>query len=162
MKNKNKQSGFIALYTVLLASVILLMVVGITRISYKEIVLSRVAQESDLSFFAADRGVECALYHDRAESAFPVSATASFATSLTCGGVSGTVTKDDPGDTQYRFKLAADSWCADVRIDKGFEDEGGKYKKIESFGYNKSCEEVGISPLVVERALRVTYPLFSF
>src|SRR5690606_15727798 len=63
MKNILKnEKGFVALFTVLLTSVILAMAIGIASISLKEIVLSSAASEGSLAFFAADSGIECALY----------------------------------------------------------------------------------------------------
>src|SRR3989338_8665500 len=61
----NRNRGFVLLFTVLIASVILLIAMGITSISYRETILSTEANDGTVAFFAADTGIECALYADK-------------------------------------------------------------------------------------------------
>ena len=60
----HSQKGFVALFAVLLATVVLSISIGIANISYKEVVLSSAAREANSAFFAADSGAECLLLHD--------------------------------------------------------------------------------------------------
>jgi hypothetical protein len=63
-KAPSSPRGFVALFTVLIAAVILAMAVGISNIALKQIILSSSATDANKAFYAADSGVECALYHD--------------------------------------------------------------------------------------------------
>lgn len=164
-KNKYKQkknnhsgsSGFVALFTVLIASTIMLMIVGITSVNYKEALLTRGSTDSSTSFFASDTGIECALYYDRKVSAFPEIDALLPLENLNCQGIEAEINEDDA--LEYSFLLDSYlGWCADVRIDKAYLEDGVYYTKIESFGYNTRCGERGTSPKSVERALRVRYP----
>lgn len=56
--------GFTLLYSVLVASLLLSIGLAILNISIKEVMLSGSARDSQLAFYAADAGLECALYWD--------------------------------------------------------------------------------------------------
>ena len=56
--NKKNQKGFVALFTVLIVTVILAMAIGIASISLKEIVLSSSASDGSKAFYAADSGID--------------------------------------------------------------------------------------------------------
>lgn len=60
----NKQRGVVILFAVLLVSVVLGISLGLLNISYRQIILSSVAQESTFAYFAADSAQSCALYWD--------------------------------------------------------------------------------------------------
>lgn len=60
-KFKNDR-GFVLLFAVLITGVILAAALGISRIVNKEIVIASIGKDSQLAFFAADSGAECALY----------------------------------------------------------------------------------------------------
>lgn len=64
MKQSTHNQGFVILFAVLISSIILLIGVGMFRISIKETILSSTARESTAAFFIADAGIECALYAD--------------------------------------------------------------------------------------------------
>lgn len=61
-----KKEGFILLLTVLVTSVILAISFSIFRISLKELIMASFLKNSAQAFVAADRGIECALFWDRA------------------------------------------------------------------------------------------------
>ena len=56
--------GFTVLYAALVASLLLAVGLTIFDITYKEVVFSAVARDSNFAFYAADTGIECALYWD--------------------------------------------------------------------------------------------------
>lgn len=56
--------GFTLYYAVLVGSLILVIGASMLNISIKELTLSATLKESELAFFAADAGTECALYWD--------------------------------------------------------------------------------------------------
>lgn len=156
LNRKNSSSGFVALFTVLIASTIMLMIVGITGTTYKETLLTRSSTDSNLAFFSADTGIECGLYYDRKYNAFPEVVGIAPLSSVSCQGIDGDIEED--GTLQYSFLLNGEDWCSDVRVNKAFLEDGEYFTKIESFGYNTRCEDRGTNPRSVERALRIKYP----
>lgn len=159
MNNKSKiknKKGFALLYAVLVSSILLSIGLAIFNITMKELLLSSLGRDSQFAFYAADTGIECALYWDfvPAISAF---STSSPAGSVNCGG------GDEPdrpvistgGDGVYerRFQIdfAPEPYCVKVLVTK---KESPRETIIESRGYN-TCDNT--SPRRVERALRVTY-----
>ena len=152
MKNKrqNLNSGFVALFTVLIASIILAMAVGIANISLKQIVLSGSATDANKSFYVADSGVECALYNDIRVHAFDIDLPAS---SISCGGTSVNL---DPQVQVGLWSFSLDfndsgPACAKVTVDKTDPD----IKKIISKGTNAQCDVP--TSRTVERVIEVTY-----
>ncbi len=162
MKNlNNNQKGFVALFTVLIVSVILAMAIGIASISLKEIVLSSSATEGSKAFYAADSGVECALYYDRVngvENGF-FNATPDFS----CNGNIPVLPTGPDSDFEalevYTFEIpfgAQNELCADITV-KRQVTSGLLYSTlIESKGSNFSCAD-DTNPKKVERSIRVTY-----
>lgn len=150
-KKQNLNSGFVALFTVLLASVILAMAVGISNISLKQIVLSASASDANKSFYAADSGIECALFNDLRATPNPFSTNAA---NMTCGGSIIALSEPLPGISTFSLDLATESGlsCANVTVDKT-DLLGGT--KITSKGINGACGTT--SPRLVERAIEVTY-----
>ena len=51
------------LFTVLIVSIILSLAIGIANIGYKQSILSAIAKDSQIAFYAADAGMECALLY---------------------------------------------------------------------------------------------------
>lgn len=154
---KTKQ-GFISLFTVLLATVILAIGVGMSSIALKQVVLSSTADDSNDAFYAADAGLQCAIMHDL-EGVFQTGSP----TTVACGSLSNiSVISYDSG----RFILvqegldgfegfewsSSDNNCVRVIVSKN-----SGMTEIESFGYNVTCGEINQSPRTVERALRVRY-----
>lgn len=65
------QTGFAMLFAVLTASLLLTIGISIFNITFKELLISTAARESQMAFYAADSARECALYWDMKEGAFP-------------------------------------------------------------------------------------------
>jgi hypothetical protein len=64
-KNAKKYyAGFTLYYAVLVGSLILVIGASMLNLSLKELTLTGTLKESELAFFAADAGTECALYWD--------------------------------------------------------------------------------------------------
>jgi hypothetical protein len=152
IKNKN-QDGFVALFTVLITSVILAMVVGLSSISLKEIVLSGAASEGSKAFYAADSGIECALYLEWSN----LLQGSSFAT---CNGNTFQITNlsDFEADDVYLFNVPFGEdaeLCANITVKTGITNQAYT-KLVESKGSNTSCEDM-TNPKRVERSIRITY-----
>ncbi|MDQ5901331.1 MAG: hypothetical protein QG580_46 [Patescibacteria group bacterium] len=157
-----KDKGFVALFTVLLVSVILAMAVGIASISLKEIVLSSSASEGNKAFYAADSGIECALYFDKINLV-----PGTLLQSLVCNGNNYILVDGfpDPGPTSnsltdevYNFAIpfgANDELCADIQVERAIIGEVFS-TRIESKGSNVACDDDS-NPKKVERSIRVTY-----
>jgi Tfp pilus assembly protein PilE len=144
--------GFTLLMAVLISSVLLSLGYEIYNLAVKEVTLSSSGRESQFAFFAADTGIECALY---ADSKLDLFATTSTATELDCGSATSTITRQLDGTnyiTKFGITLGAGSHtqCVDVVVTR----EDPKRTRIESFGHN-TCNLT--SPLRLERAIRVTY-----
>jgi hypothetical protein len=156
-ENKN-QKGFVALFTVILVSVILAMAIGIASISLKEIVLSSSASEGNKSFYAADGGIECALFLTRTN----LIDSGSFVQQ--CNGLvvlNFNETSDADANEVYTFsaRLGSESeLCANVTIKRALTNPGLGYSVlIESKGTNTACDDTTNNPKKVERSIRVTY-----
>lgn len=152
----SRSRGFVAVFAMLIATVVLIMVISITGTAYKETVLSGSVRESERAFYAADTGVECGLYIDRIVGGVFV---AGGATEITCGDVDTDVSVDGLGSV-YSYELAVDTnACAKVQVFKNLLIDGTSYTQVVSRGYNASCdalEDIG-ARRVVERKLDVKY-----
>ena len=65
------QNGFVLAFSLLISSIVLALALGIFNILLKQIVLTSTAAESQVAFYAADAGAECALYWDTHNSRVP-------------------------------------------------------------------------------------------
>jgi len=161
--NMQNEKGFVALFTVLIVSVILAMAIGIASISLKEIVLSSSASEGSKAFYAADSGIECALYYDRINAV----AGGFFDGNFRCNGntpsglFAGSPTPDPDGESPetYIFEIpfgVNNELCADIIVKRQITLGLGYTTLIESKGSNLSCDD-DTNPKKVERSVRVTY-----
>ncbi len=64
MTKPNKQKGFALLMAVIVTSTLLLISFSLSDISFKELILSSAGRDSQIAFYAADSGVECAMFWD--------------------------------------------------------------------------------------------------
>jgi hypothetical protein len=162
-KTQQGHKGFVILFVVLIASIILLIGAGVFTISIKQNILSSTARESQLAFSAADSGVECALYYDKS-SFFSSSSIGT----INCADTTITVTPSAPGVFEFNLPLApiigsaTNLPCAHVYIDKFFiGDNATEYTYILSRGYNvcdQNAEPILTDSLLLERVLDVKYP----
>src|SRR3989338_5938373 len=58
-------SGFVLLFAVTLSAILLAIGLGVANIALKEVKFGTNARDANNAFFAADIGVECALYNDK-------------------------------------------------------------------------------------------------
>ncbi len=147
-----KKDGFISLFTVLLATVILAIAIGMSSIALKQLVLAGTADEANEAFYAADAGLQCAVMHDQ-DGVFEVGGP----DQIDCGSVQD-IPIDD-GDTQvYIFNQNESGFeWPNGNCTRIFVNKNGEATEIEAFGYNVSCDQINQSPKTVERALRVRY-----
>lgn len=69
----DKKEGFILIYTIILVSIVLVIVILNFSQSYSEIYSSRFAEESVKAFYASTTGLECVRYWDSYYQAFDTS-----------------------------------------------------------------------------------------
>ncbi|MBU6390245.1 hypothetical protein KGQ31_01710 [Patescibacteria group bacterium] len=161
--------GFALLFAILASSVLISIALAIFNLSSREVVFSTFGRESQVAFYAADIGAECALYWDvngKSQTGKDTFATSTdsinyalTSQSVTCGSdtnvtvstpASGAPVNDANNATnQFSLQNAA---CATVSVSKSYDAIAGKIKTtIESYGHD-SCG----NPLV-ERGLRIQY-----
>lgn len=146
--------AFTLLMSVLIASILLALGYEIYNLAIKEVALSSSGRESQFAFFAADTGVECALWADAQLDAFATSSEATVV-DLDCGNVPSLLTRDTVGSdyiTTFQITLGGGQHmqCVDVIVTR----EDPKRTVIESYGHN-TCDVN--NKLRLERAIRVTY-----
>jgi hypothetical protein len=148
-----KQQGFVVLFTVLIAGIILALGLGIFSIAYKELQLTFSAKESQYSFFAADAGADCALFYDLKKGNFSI---ASPATPQCNGSLVANFTTISPTSFSFQFN-SGDKGCAIVFIDKAYSS--GAQTRIISKGYNTTCNAISTfdTNRITERLLEVKY-----
>jgi hypothetical protein len=159
------------LFAVLVSSVLLSIGLSIFNLTLKEIELSSSGRESQFSFYAADTGIECALYWDfRGTNIFATSTSSRtpspanpdcVATTTTQYiNITPSVSNSSSATTVFNLEIPNTSvtsnyapYCARVTVTK--TDSGGIIETaIDSRGYN-TCD--ASDPGRVERALKVTY-----
>lgn len=122
----NTNNGFTLLLAVLVGSIILAISLSIFGIIIREISLSTSARESRLAFFAADSGVECALYWDFTQSAFDPAIQAAGGVDITCNNTAINTNDVFDGTGIYTFQVPFDDGsCAyEVIVEKVCESTG--------------------------------------
>ena len=152
--------GFAMLFSVLISSLLVVIGLSIFNITLKELTISTSARESQIAFYAANSGMECALYWYLKQNAFATSTSdVSRATGITpaeCGDNASVNSNIDSqlnsATTEFEFHVLGSSGsCANVFVKN--EKNGTKIDTtIESQGKN-IC---GASGRRVERGLRAS------
>lgn len=163
---------------VLVASLLLSLGLSIFTIAIKETLLSSAVRESQFAFFAADTGIECALYWDfhypSGGSGYPLafatsSQSAAPTESINCNSSdikSGwqVVSHADHASTTFAFDVGTGSavGCVVVEVNKYHNPSTDiSHTEIRSRGYNEGSRSgatcAGGGPRRVERGLVVKY-----
>ena len=150
-----KNNGFTLFIALVVMGTLLLIAAGIASLATRQALISAAGRESQHAFYAADTGIECALYWD-VKNPTGISAFAtSTSSNITCDGTLATV--GGGGDVNptsiFSFTLTPDPYCATVRVTKTYLGNV-LITTIESKGYN-TCDLS--NPRRVERAVRATY-----
>lgn len=147
---KNTQQGFTLFIAVLVGSLMLAIGFSIFNLTFKELLLSASARDSQIAFYAADTGLECALYYDQSQDSFKTTGPANV--SVTCADQTRTMTRRaGSGVFTWSLDLNGGGLCASVEVNKYTSPAR---TVIRSFGYN-TCS--GTDPRRTERGLRVIY-----
>jgi Tfp pilus assembly protein PilX len=155
---QKNQDGFTLLIAIVITATLLLVSTGIVSVAVKEAFLSSSARESQHAFYAADTGIECAIFWDiknpnnQEISAFSTTTT----TNINCNQNASNPSNPTPnqvggasGVSTFSLTFLPDPYCASVIVTKV-----GNTTKIESLGYN-TCDPTNRRR--VERAVRVSY-----
>lgn len=141
---KIKNSGFVLLFAVTLAAILLAIALGVSNVAFRELKFSTSAKDSNDAFFAADSGAEKVLFQDRSD-----------ANPKLCNGVTC-----DPVPPIYGLGANSTS-CAQVTIKKFIDTDGILKTTVVSKGHNKTVGTVnnGCSSdsTTVERQLEINY-----
>lgn len=130
-----RERGVILLIAILLASITLVVGLGVYHRTYKEILFSAFWKQAQIAFASADGALECALYFELHPVEPPI-----------CFGVP--ISSWVPGSSGT-FNINTGSVCARVDI-----THNGIDTNIKAYGYN-SCDTTNLRR--VERGLEVTY-----
>lgn len=147
------KKGITLLISVLISSMAALLGLGIFMIVFGELGISGTSKASAVAFYAADSGVECALYADAFLGSF---STSSPAADINCNGdaVPLTFTADGLGGGTFKFNftVTAGASCATVDVIK----KNNGQTIINSYGENvPNCTSP--TTKVIQRALEVAY-----
>ncbi len=152
---KNQESGFALFVSLVVTGTLLLVATGVVSLAVKQSLISASGRESQQAFYAADTGIECALYWDvknpSGQSAFATSTGSTiFCNQDAANPGNQWVVGGSVVSTINRINFLPDPACAIVTVTKGISGT----TKIESLGYN-SCDPT--NPRRVERAVRASY-----
>lgn len=146
--------GFTLLIAIVITATLLLVSSGIISLVVKQAFLASAAEQSQAAFYAADSGVECALYWDKHNPSGQSAFTDGAATTISCNQDSSNPTNPTPNtpghDTSFTITFNPKSYCAIVIVKK----PGDGTTSIESRGYN-TCNDA--DPRRVERGVKVSY-----
>ena len=148
-----QKKGVTLLISVLISSMAALLGLGVFLIVFSEAGISGTTKSSAVAFYAADSGIECALYADIKLNAF---ATSSPATTINCNGTAVPLTfvadGQGGGTFKFNFTVTTGASCATV---EAIKINSGQ-TKIDSYGENvPDCTTSSVT--VIQRALEVVY-----
>lgn len=151
---KTMKDGFALLYTVVIISIILTIAISISNTSYKQTILSSLAKDSQIAFYQADAGAECAMYYDIVLNQFPLgTAVGGAPATISCGTTTLSLVSGESGTNYFVYRESspvATSPCFTIVVDKVTDSSKST---IDARGNNR-C---GAGPRQVERAVRVQY-----
>ena len=153
----NKDKGFVILFAITLASILLAITLGVANIALKEINFSSSARDSNEAFFAADTAIECALANDKGDDNPFVPNGPGKANCLNTN-------IDVAGDNPWSFTIAGlgnatpPRACAVVTVTKDIPGTATAVRTvIDSKGYNTGDSNCASSPNRIERELQLSY-----
>lgn len=140
-----KKRGFALLIAVIFMSVMLAFGLALASLSYKQQILASIATQSQYAFYAADAGLECALYADQQLGTLAYNSDPSaVAPAITCGGdlpISASILSQTAAQWVIFNRLSLDSGtrCADITA---YKPSASGVTYIFSQGYDVSCSTV--------------------
>lgn len=172
-KDGGDEKGFVLLFAVVLVSIILSISLGVSNITLKELNFSTSARATNDAFYAADTGVECALYYLRNTAQSSIGSSHVFGVPtdgmLTqCNGVSVSLDEGEDGvETAlgpWFFNITSlgpnASSCALVEVIKNLNtvtiiSRGYNVGHIPNAEDSPNCDSN--NPIQIERVIEVRY-----
>lgn len=135
--------GFTLFFAVLVSSVALSIGIAILNVAVKEIILSSSIRDSQFAFYAADAGVECAIYWDIKKDSF----SSTTVKQISCDNQTFNVSQVN--NTIDKITFSPEGYCSVTTVTKNGADT-----KVEARGYN-NCDSD--DKRRVERGIVVNY-----
>ncbi len=165
IQTPHTQRGFTLLLASLIASIVLAIGTSIFGLAQKSVELSSISRDSQLAFYAADTGAECALYWDYRWQYFGQITQTIGPPSPICNGVPVTITGSPPGsptlgnppypyDITFQFN-SDDGYCSSVEVNKK-QVSGAIHTTITGNGFNTDCASI-TSSRALQRSVTLTY-----
>lgn len=148
-----KNRGFTLFIAIIVMGTLLLIAAGIVSLATRQALISASGRESQHAFYAADTGIECALYWDVQNPAGFSAFSTSTSSTINCNNSSAVVGGSPVSTFSFNLTPDPDSYCVSVTVTKAYVSNVLK-TTIESKGYN-TCDSS--NPRRVERAVRATY-----
>jgi Tfp pilus assembly protein PilX len=153
---KNQEYGFTLFIAMIVMSTLLLVSTSMAALAVKSSFIYSAARESQHAFYAADSGMECALYWDVKNPSGYSAFSTSTATDITCNGLTTSVGGTD--QSQFFVPLTPSTACAEVYVTKLANGS----TIIESSGYNTAYDPMfetcsSLNPRRVQRSVRAVY-----
>lgn len=148
--NLKDSRGYAIIFSVVVIGVVVMVTLAVSSLVQKELELSSIGQKSMEAFFAADAGIECALYWDISQRSYDAFGRGGGAPKeIRCDGSRVTPTRSG---NSYFFTIrpSGQDHCYEVALTR---DVGGARTEVRSNGYN-TCDAV---PDRIERGLEVRY-----
>jgi Tfp pilus assembly protein PilX len=153
MTKKSKEKGFALFLAVVITGTLLVVATGIVTLAFKQSLISVSGRESQRAFYAADTGLECALYWDVKNPTGVSAFDTGTGTTINCNrDANNSSNQWVVGGNQvstFTINFSPDPYCAVVTVTKSGDDT-----QIDSKGYN-TCD--ASSSRRVERAVRANY-----
>ncbi len=154
-KIKNYESGFTAFVALVVTGTLLLIAAGIINLSVRQSFISSSGRDSQSAFYAADTGMECALFWDikspSGQTAFATSTGSLIHCNRDANNPSNQwVVGGNSVSVVGNITFLPDPYCARVVVTKAADGS----TLIESYGYN-TCDPANLRR--VERAVRARY-----
>lgn len=154
MIHARPQRGFTLLVAIILSSVMLALALALLDVTYKQVLLSSTAKQSQFAFYAADSALECVLYYDQRFDAFGTNPN--HVSTVSCNGqdISFTSTGATPKVTTFTIPCAAGAGTEQARVEiyKGYPT--GDPSRLYATGYSSCSPDDGRR---IERGVRVLY-----
>jgi Tfp pilus assembly protein PilX len=162
-----KERGFTLFIAIVITATLLVVAMSIVSLAVREAQLSSTAKQSQYAFYAADTGIECAIYWDVQNPTGYSAFSTTTGSQIDCnrdatnasngqGGNQFTVGGSQSAQTgiglsiMNKITFLPDPYCAIVTVTKNIDGS----TQIESKGYN-TCDPS--NPRRVERAVKVSY-----
>jgi uncharacterized protein (UPF0333 family) len=145
---QKRQKGYAILFAIIIISAISVVTAGLLSVSYKQMILSSLANDSQIAFYQADKGAECALYLDR----FSNNLDDNNFTEWECGGVSLYITNRDGKEYDIEPTELSNSSdpCFRIKVEKH-----GLDTVIRSDGFNICDHQNNIR--AIQRSIEIGY-----